>query len=261
VVLAGNAEQAARRLVAERFPDARAAWLGGSVVRGDATPTSDLDITVLLTGPPAPYRDSIMYGDWPVELFVHTTGSLEHYRQKDRDRRQPTIMRLVGESIILLDTDGSGAELQRECTAEVAAGPSPLSPDELASGRYGVTDLLTDLEGADDDAERIAISAVLWQDAARLLLAGTGHWTGFGKALVRELRRYDQAESTTNLADLMDALSRANAGDPGDLIMCCDAILDRFGGRRFEGHRPGGETSNQDQPATTSASGSVNAPA
>ena len=43
----------ARRLVEEEFPGARAAWLGGSVVRGDASPTSDLDITVLLDGPPA----------------------------------------------------------------------------------------------------------------------------------------------------------------------------------------------------------------
>lgn len=48
----------ARRCVVAWFPEARAAWLGGSVVRGGATSTSDLDITVLLAGPPAPFREN-----------------------------------------------------------------------------------------------------------------------------------------------------------------------------------------------------------
>ncbi|WP_280273190.1 nucleotidyltransferase domain-containing protein [Nocardia wallacei] len=48
----------AEQLVRERFPEARAAWLGGSMADGTATATSDLDITVLLAGPPAPYRES-----------------------------------------------------------------------------------------------------------------------------------------------------------------------------------------------------------
>jgi predicted nucleotidyltransferase len=233
--------ETARKIVAERFSAARAAWLGGSVVRGDSTPTSDLDITVLLPGPPAPLRDSIRYGGWPVELFVHTESSLAHYRRKDQDRRQPTIMRLVGESIILIDTDGSGVNLQCECLAEVAAGPRPLTADELASARYGVTDSLTDLEGGSDEAERAAISAVLWQEAARLLLAGSGRWTGVGKGLVRELRRYDLAESATYLPDLMDGFRRSIASDSDQLINICDRILDKFGGRRFEGHRLSGD--------------------
>jgi len=232
----------ARQIIAERFPTARAAWLGGSVVRGDATATSDLDITVLIPGPPAPFRDSIRYAGWPVELFVHDRGSLTMYRQKDRDRRQPTIMRLVGESIILVDRDRSGVELQRECAGEIESGPAPLTPDELASARYGVTDLLTDLEGAHDDAERAAISAALWQASAGLLLTASGHWTGTGKGLVRALRRYDLAESATYATDLMNGLRRSTNGHPTQLIKVCDAILDRFGGRRFEGHRLGGET-------------------
>jgi hypothetical protein len=242
MVAAEDAAGIARRLVGEQFPDARAAWLGGSVVRGDATETSDLDITVVLPGPPAPFRDSIRYAGWPVELFVHTEDSLTLYRQKDRDRRQPTIMRLVGESIILVDTDGIGVSLQHDCVAEIAAGPVPLSGEALASARYGVTDLITDLEGSTDDAERAAISTILWQDAARLLLAATGSWTAFGKGLVRELRRFDAARSTTYTADLMEGMRNSIAGDPQHLITLCDGILEQFGGRLFEGHRLGGET-------------------
>jgi len=167
----------ARQLVAEHFPDARAAWLGGSVVRGNASPTSDLDITVLLDGRPAPMRKSLEYGGWPVELFVHTEKSLAYFADKDQQRRQPTMMRLVGESVVLLDADGSGARLQQACRAEVAAGPTPLTTAELDLLRYTITNLLDDLTDAVGD-ERTAIASVLWQDAARLLLTGARHWSG-----------------------------------------------------------------------------------
>src|ERR1022692_5262518 len=57
-------------LVRDRFPDALAAFLGGGVLSACRTATSDLDIVVLLAGPPAPYRESLQFRGWPVELFV-----------------------------------------------------------------------------------------------------------------------------------------------------------------------------------------------
>lgn len=68
----------ARSLFCERFPGARPAWLGGSTVLGMATPTSDLDISVLLDGPPAPYRESLRHQGGQVELFVHTEEAMQH---------------------------------------------------------------------------------------------------------------------------------------------------------------------------------------
>lgn len=233
-------EDTARGVVADRFPEARAAWLGGSVVRGDATSTSDLDITVLLAGPPAPYRHSILVEDWPVELFVHTETSLDHYRGADRARRQPSIMRLVGESVVLVDRDGSGARLQRELAAEVAAGPPPLSEEELASARYAVTDLLMDLEGAQRADERDAVACRLWEQAGALLLTGSGRWTGAGKGLVRELRAYDEACGSAYVDGLLGGLRDTLAGDIGPLVEVCEVILAAHGGRLFDGHRLGG---------------------
>jgi predicted nucleotidyltransferase len=220
----------ARQLVLELYPEARAAWLGGSVVRGDASPTSDLDITVLLDGPPAPRRKSLEYGGWPVELFVHTEKSLRYFADKDQLRRQPTMMRLVGESVVLVDTDGSGARLQQECLAEVAAGPEPLSVEELNQMRYGITDMLDDLVGGTDDV-RLAISTVLWQEAARLLLTGSGHWSGTGKGLLRELKAYDVAHGTDHAAKLLDGVRASD----DRLVVAVDDILAAYGGRLFSG--------------------------
>jgi hypothetical protein len=220
----------ARQLVTELFPGARAAWLGGSVVRGNASPTSDLDITVLLDGPPAPMRKSLEYGGWPVELFVHTEKSLAYFSNQDQQRRQPTMMRLVGESVVLLDTDGSGDRLQRSCRAEVAAGPTALTTAELDLLRYTITNLLDDLSDASGD-ERTAIASVLWQDAARLLLTGAHHWSGTGKGLLREVAAYDSMHGTDHVPALMHGV-RAEDDSLADEV---DRILAAYGGRLFAG--------------------------
>ncbi|MPZ93519.1 MAG: nucleotidyltransferase domain-containing protein [Propionibacteriales bacterium] len=227
----------AQALVAERFAAARAAWLGGSAVREDATATSDLDITVLLPGPPAPFRESLLHDGWPVELFVHTETSLAHYRGTDLARRQPTIMRLVGESVVLVDDDGSGARLQADCQAQVAAGPEPLTADELASARYAVTDLLDDLAGATEQGERTAVAVALWEQAANLLLTGARHWSGTGKGLLREVRALDRATGSTHADALVAGLHAATTGDIALLCRACEQILAPHGGRLFAGHR------------------------
>jgi hypothetical protein len=236
-----EAAETARRLVKERYPQARAAWLGGSVAQGTATATSDLDITVLLPGPPAPLRESLRYDDWPVELFVHTEQSLAKYCEKDRQRRQPSMMRLVGETIVLLDTDGSGAALQATGKAQLLAGPPPLSPQDIAMLRYKITDLLEDLIGANSNDVRTAVASLLWQEAATLLLTGAQHWTGTGKGLLRELAAYDATHTTKYAAALPAAFRDAATGTPTALITTVDTILKPHGGRLFAGFQLSGD--------------------
>lgn len=232
----------ARNLVCERFPGVRAAWLGGSTVLGTATPTSDLDISVLLAGPPAPYREALRYQGWPVELFVHTAEAMRHFLEKDRKARRPATLRLIGRSLVLLDIDGSGEYLQKMCAAELAAGPDPLSDEELQSARYGITDRLDDLAGCADDDERLLIAADLWRTTADLLLTGHGHWTGTGKWLHRELAAFDRdtgAEYAKALAHGVRAVAR---GDTEPIVETVTQVLDIFGGRFFDGFTAPGRT-------------------
>lgn len=167
---------AARALVTEWFPDARCAWLGGSIVLGQGTPGSDLDITVLLPGPPAPFRDSRRFDGWPVELFVHTESSLAHYVDREVASGRPTLARLVGRSRVLVDADGSGAGWQARCAELLDAGPPELDPETHSSLRYAVTDLLDDLVHARSPHEALVTAALLADEAVRLLLAGERHW-------------------------------------------------------------------------------------
>jgi hypothetical protein len=175
-------------------------------------------------------RKSLEHSGWPVELFVHTEQSLQYFAEKDQARRQPTMMRLVGESVVLLDTDGSGARLRQLYRQQVAAGPNPLTTAELDLLRYTITNLLDDLSDASGD-ERTAIASVVWQDAARLLLTGSNHWSGTGKGLLRELVAYDAKHNTHHARALMNGV---RAEDDG-LVVAVDRILAAHGGRYFAG--------------------------
>jgi hypothetical protein len=227
----------ARELVRDRFPALRAAWLGGSVVAETTTPTSDLDLTVLLSGPPGAYRESLRHEGHPVELFVHTDESLTYFCDRDLHRRRPAMIRLVGESIILADNDGSGAAWQRRCLDWLRTGPEPLAQEDLDERRYRITDLLDDLRGAQDPDRIGVIGAALLESSADLLLAGSRHWVGTGKALVTELERFDAVSRGTWQADLLGAVRSAWAGDPGPIEKVSEQILNQFGGPLFEGYR------------------------
>ena len=122
---------AATSFVAERFPGAAAAFLGGSVLTEHRTPTSDLDVVVVLDGPPAPYRETCEQDGWIVEAFVHTRESLEQFWARDAARRVPSLIRMCAESVPLVDAAGIAAQVQAEAAARLAAGPPPVEAAEL----------------------------------------------------------------------------------------------------------------------------------
>jgi hypothetical protein len=223
------AETAARALVHELFPDAVQAWLAGSTTSGRATPTSDLDITVLLDEAEV-RRETIDHAGWPVELFVHTAASIEFFVAKDLARRHPTMARLVATGVPLLGRDG-GSDVRRLCEDVLAAGPGPMSPADLELMRYGLTDLLDDLAHARAGDETTATATGVWRATAELALAAGETWNGAGKWLMRELRALDEREGTQVAADLDTGLRRALDGDPAALVSTADGVLGRCGGR------------------------------
>ncbi len=228
------AEDAARALVAERYPDAIQAWLAGSTTTGHATDTSDLDITVLLVEVEV-HRESLEWVGWQVELFVHTASSIEHFVAKDLQRRHPTMARLVASGVPLLAGGGTGDDVRRRCEDVLAQGPGPVTPDDLELMRYGLTDLLDDLADDRPATELTAVAVSVWRETAELALAAAGAWSGTGKWLMRELRDLDTREGSRLAAELDTALRRALAGDRAALLALAEQALERCGGRYWAG--------------------------
>ncbi|HEY2313432.1 MAG TPA: hypothetical protein VGH96_07450 [Streptosporangiaceae bacterium] len=232
----------ARALVAERFPAAVAAFLGPGILSDLRTATSDLDIVVVLPGPPAPYRESLRWRGWPAELFVHDADSLERYFAKDTARRRPTLARLCTDGVVLSGGQDTTDQIRERGRSLLAAGPPPLTTTELDLARYGLTDLLDDLAGSTDPAETAVIGWHVWTATAELALLLSGHWLGTSKWLVRELRAADPALAGRFAAAIgTGAIGTGAIGEQGQqLTELADEVLDRAGGRFWAGLRVSG---------------------
>ncbi|MBL1109359.1 nucleotidyltransferase domain-containing protein [Streptomyces sp. 5-8] len=230
--------EVARELVRKRFPQARAAFLAGSVLTDRRTATSDLDIVILLTGPPAPCRESLVHRGWPVELFVQTEPDWRAFVERETAARRSPLLAMCAEGMLLADVDGLGAALQREARARLTAGPPQASAVELDDRRYALTDALEDLRGCTDPAERVYLVADLLQRVSELALLAGGHWLGGGKWLSRRLATADPGLHGRLTAGAVAAVSN-DADGPGRFAATVEEVLDRVGGPLWAGYTRG----------------------
>ncbi len=231
-----DAIEAARAVVEEQHPEARTAFLGGSVATGRGTATSDLDVVVLLHGAPAPYRESLQYADWPVEMFVHTEATWRAYIERELPTRRSPLLWMCADGLLLFDTDGLGARLAAHARALVAAGPPPVSADEIDDCRYAITDLLDDLAGSTDPSERLFIATELVRRTGELALAVAGSWGGGGKWLARRL----ETTAPELNARFHHGLREVLDGRAERLVTVVDEVLARAGGRLWVGYKRAG---------------------
>jgi hypothetical protein len=226
--------RAATSFVADRFAGARAAFVGGSVLTDDITPTSDLDVVVILAGPPAPCRETFEHEGWIVEAFAHTRESLDGWWAREIAERKSSLLRMCAESRVVADPAGIAAEIQATAAEKLAAGPPALTGEELAALRYGLTDKLDDMAGCDREDELVYIAGDVVRATASLALAAGGHWGAGGKALARAVRRADP-----DLAErLVDGHRHVTTyGDTVVLHRAAVDVLMRVGGPLLVGHR------------------------
>ncbi|MEU9041840.1 MULTISPECIES: nucleotidyltransferase domain-containing protein [unclassified Kitasatospora] len=241
----------ARRLVADRFPDALAALLAGSAAAGTATATatSDLDLAVLVADGGGTYRETVRHEGRVVELFVHTGTGLAELFAVDAASRRAVLQNMYATGLLLTDPDGHGARARERAEADLRQGPPALAPETVETRRYGLTDLLADLADAGDArdvgdardargtggaAERLAIAGEVLTAAADLLWDHCRAWTGAGKWLPRRLR---EADPVLGPALVDGHLRLCRDGDPQPLAQAARQVLDLVGGPLSEGYR------------------------
>jgi len=221
-----------REILDARFPDAVGGLVAGSTARGEDTPSSDLDLVVLLSARPAPMRSTERVQGQLVEFFVHTEDSLVSFIDRERRLRRSPLLHMCAHGLIIRDHDQRLARLQDLARDRWSAGPTPLTADELADRRYRLTSLLDDLADEDDPADRAALAAAVFTDVADLALISRGRWSGAGRWLTRRLRDTD----APLVDNLVAGLSAAVHGDTRLLTRCGTTELDRIGGRLDVGY-------------------------
>lgn len=227
-------EEAARGALQERYEGARVLFLGGSVMRGEATPTSDLDIVVVYERLPHAYRESFVYGGWPVEAFVHDAVTLEEFFGRDRRRGLPALMSMVWEGVEVPGASEFAAGWKRRARELLDAGPPPWDEEELRLRRYRLTDWADDMRYPRAEEELVATGAWLYQDAAEFYFRTRGLWSAHSKTIPRRLREADAAFAE-KFRRAFEALFADKRPEPALALIA--ELLEPFGGFLFEGFR------------------------
>ncbi|WP_424931176.1 nucleotidyltransferase domain-containing protein [Amaricoccus macauensis] len=216
----------AQHILANRHPEAVAAYWAGSLARGDGTPTSDIDLVVIHARLANAWRDSFILENRLCETFVHDPHSLRVFFAQDAERGVPSLMHMIAEGIPLIE-GAISAQLQADASLGLAAGPRAWTPDEVDRSRYTAGDLLDDLGGASDPAEIRAIGASLFSYAFNHHRRINGKWSATGKHIVRTLR---QEEGTLGVDYLSAFETLFITADPVDAIQVVRDIYASCGG-------------------------------
>ncbi|MBM7621132.1 hypothetical protein JOC95_003005 [Bacillus tianshenii] len=229
---------AAHKFISKHFPDCDGALLAGSVVRGEETETSDLDIVVFDKNLHSSYRESLIDFGWNIEVFVHRFISYKEFFKSDYERARPSMPRMVSEGIVLKD-NGIMESIKKEAKDLLAKGPEKWSTETIETKRYFISDALDDLIGSKNRAEEIFIASTLAELVSEFVLRTNDRWVGASKWIVRSLREFDM-EFAECFVDAFDDFYKT--GNKNKIIQLVDGILESHGGRLFDGFSLGKKT-------------------
>ncbi|HEV2860010.1 MAG TPA: nucleotidyltransferase domain-containing protein [Pyrinomonadaceae bacterium] len=226
--------EAARRILGERYAGAAVLFLAGSVVRGEGTPSSDLDLVVVYERVPNAYREAFVYEGWPVEAFVHDPATLRSFFQSDSREGIPSILCMVREGVEIPAPSPLSAELKAEAAALIEAGPPAWDDEHVGNVRYWLTDCVDDLRHPRSDEELVATGAQLYELAADFFLRSRGLWSARRKMIPRRLRETDP-DFAARFGRAFDALFIEKRQD--EAIALVADMLAPHGGFLFDGYR------------------------
>jgi predicted nucleotidyltransferase len=237
--------EAARKVFAGRYGGARVLLLAGSVLRGEATETSDLDIVVVYERLAHARRESSLCEGWPVEAFVHDPETLGHFFEVDRRRGIPAMLRMVIEGVEVPEASEFSAELKRRALEVYEAGPMRWDEEEMLLRRYRLTDWVDDIRQPRAAEELVATGAYLYQDVAEFFLRSRGLWAAHSKTIPRRLREVD-AGFAERFRRAFEALFAERRQAPA--IALVEEILEPHGGLLFDGFRRDGRPEERKPP-------------
>lgn len=220
-------------LLRSKYPSARLTFLAGSIVRGEGTRFSDLDIVVIFDELPNAYRESLYFQGFPVEAFVHTVETLNYFFELDANRLVPNLARMVAEG---LEIPGKSelSEKLKALAKESLNCPPEITAEEIRTFRYGITDLIDDIREPRSKAELTASGTELYEKIANFYWRTNGFWLTGGKSIPRQLEKHNAdfyKEFTESFEELFVG------GKPAGVIKLAENLLEKYGGFLFDGLR------------------------
>ena len=225
---------AAKNSLKKHYPDALCAFVAGSILRHEATATSDIDIIVLYDDTFQDiHRNSVIEDGWPIEFFVHNRRANDYFINKDHQSGRCLVAHMLITGIALPHECAFTQERRSAAQAAIDGGPPHLTHSELETRRYFITDSVDDLDPHKPSIERYGTLSRLYEQLGDLFLRGQGKWSGLGKSLGRLIRQHDPVFATR----FEKAFASAYLNDFTAVTKLVDEVLAAYGGRLFAGYK------------------------
>lgn len=220
---------------AGKYSDARVIFLAGSIVRGEGTAYSDLDLVVVFDKLPAAYRESFYFQGFPVEAFVHDPETLNYFLYElDRPTGVPSLAQMILEGVEVPEASEFSRSLKRLAASVIASRPPTLSEEDVRKLRYNLTNLVDDIRQPRSKDELVATGTELYEELADYYLRTNNLWSAKGKSIPRILKQAD-ADLCLRYCNSFEELF-VN-GQPAKVIALAEEILKPLGGFLFDGHK------------------------
>jgi hypothetical protein len=231
------------RIKSERYPEANVILAAGSVMRGEGTPASDLDLYVLFDSVDDAYRESFTFEGWPVEAFVHDEETATYFINKDRESGHPATISMIKEGLEVPGPTELSARLKQKAAEAYAAGPEPMKDEDIRAWRYAFTTFLEDIQHPRGPEDRRIMGGLLYSRLAEQALRMRVRWGGTDRQALRGLKALDVALAERYVSAFNKLFDQ---DDVDGVTAIVHELLKPYGGLLFDGyHRPAGVPSKQ----------------
>ncbi|HXH70669.1 MAG TPA: nucleotidyltransferase domain-containing protein [Pyrinomonadaceae bacterium] len=216
-----------------KYPSAEFAFLAGSIVRGEATTFSDLDIVIIYKDLANAFRESFYFQNFPVEAFVHTPETLNYFFEADAKSGVPSLAVMVSEGREVPAKNDLSEKLK--CLAnDCLNNPPKISEEEIRNFRCWITDLIDDVREPRSKEELTASGTTLYAALADFYLRTNGVWSAKSKSIPRSLQKLNP-DFYQEFCESFEELFVW--GKSVKVIKLAEIILEKHGGFLFDGVR------------------------
>ena len=210
-------------------------FLAGSIVRGEGTPYSDLDLVVIFDKLPNAYRESFSFQGFPVEAFAHDPETLNYFLYEiDRPSGIPALAQMILEGIEIPEATELSGSLKRLAASVIESGPPPLSDEDISKLQYNLTSLVDDIRHPRSKDELVASGTELYEALADYYFRRNNLWSAKGKSIPRIVKQTSADLCVRYCISFEELFTGTN---PEKVIALVEEILKADGGFLFEGHK------------------------
>ena len=169
----------AKEIRAAKHPSCNFLFLAGSLIRGEGTRFSDLDIVVIYEKVEKAYRESFIFNGVMVETFVHDPETVDFFVDEfDKQDGNSALAQMIVEGIEIPSATILSQQLKAWARESILRGPDACNQQEIMNMRYAVTNIIDDIRDYRSESELLGSLTCLYSSLAQFFFRANRHWNG-----------------------------------------------------------------------------------